>query len=304
MRRQPRRGRQLLSGHDEAGAGGVAHRAAVLGSPIAHSLSPSLHRAAYAALGLTGWDYGRHELQAAGLPAFVAGLDTTWRGLSLTMPLKEAALEVASSVSPLAVEAGAANTLVRTPDGWAADNTDVHGIVAAVTDALADQRPETATVIGSGATARSALLALRELGIRQVRVAARNAAAVRTLAELAGVQVLPVPLQAWADERSDVVVATLPAGAADALATPAAQALRSTDGSADLTGTVLLDVVYAGWPTHLADAAGQRGARVVSGLEMLVHQAARQHELFTGTPAPLAAMQAAGRAALGQQPDS
>lgn len=263
-------------------------RAAVLGSPVAHSLSPVLHQAAYAALGLDGWAYGRYEVDEGGLAPFVEGLDQAWRGLSLTMPLKVAAFDVADEVSELAREAGAINTLVRRGNGWAAENTDVHGIVAALRDAGVDA-PGSATIIGSGATARSALLALRELGVGGVRVAARNASAVEELAEIAPVE--HVALADWATGESPVVVSTVPA--------PGAAAATEALGAVDLSGVTLLDVVYADWPTPLARAAEAAGARVVSGLEMLVHQAARQHELFTGTTAPLAAMQAAGRAALG-----
>ncbi len=274
------------------------HRCAVLGSPVAHSLSPLLHTAGYAAAGLSGWDYGRHEVDEGGLAPFVAGLDGTWRGLSLTMPLKVAAFDVAETVSDLAREAGAVNTLVRTPSGWSGDNTDVHGIVAALHDAGA-RRPHRATVLGAGATARSALLALRVLGVSQVVVAARNESRGRALAEWAGADATFLDLAEWPEAPADVVVSTLPGGAAGAAAADA------LDGRVDaLVGAVLLDVVYAGWPTALGRAASEQGAQVVSGLEMLVHQAAEQFRLFTGSEAPVAAMQTAGRAALGRTTDA
>ena len=269
--------------------GALLSRAAVLGSPVAHSLSPALHQAAYAALGLEDWTYDRFEVDERRLAPFVEGLDESWRGLSLTMPLKVAAFAVADEVSGLAREAGAINTLVRTESGWAGDNTDVHGIVAALRDAGVGT-PGSATIIGSGATARAALLALRELGAGSVRVAARNAAAVADLATLAPVE--HVPLADWAKGESAVVVSTVPG--------PGAAAATEALGDADLPGVTLLDVVYADWPTPLARAAADAGATVVSGLEMLVHQAAEQFRLFTGHEAPLAAMQAAGRTALGR----
>lgn len=268
----------------------LSHRAAVLGRPVDHSLSPVLHEAAYAALGLEGWSYGRFEVDEGGLAPFVEGLDETWRGLSLTMPLKVAAFDVASEVSELARRAGAINTLSRASGGWAGDNTDVHGIVAALRDAGVSG-PTGATIIGSGATARSALLALEELGASGVRVAARNAEAVAELGAVARVPVDHVPLADWAKGASPVVVSTVPGAGA-------AAAADATSG--DLSGSVVLDVVYADWPTPLARAASAAGATVVSGLEMLVHQAARQHEIFTGTQAPVEAMQVAGRAALGR----
>lgn len=277
----------------------TTHRCAVLGSPVAHSLSPTLHAAGYAARDLTGWEYTRHEVDEGGLPPFVAGLDHSWRGLSLTMPLKAVALEVAESVSDLAREAGAVNTLVRTGTGWAGHNTDVAGIVTALREAGAG-RPRSATVIGSGATARSTLLALRELGAEQVVVAARNPDRGKALAEsVAGQAATVVDLTTWPDRPADVVVSTLPGGDAGLAA---AGPLAEHDGG--LSGTVLLDVVYADWPTPLARAAAEQGADVVSGLEMLVHQAAEQFALFTGHRPPVAAMHAAGLTALGHTPDA
>ncbi len=151
-------------------------KAAVLGSPVAHSLSPVLHAAGYAELGLTGWSYGRFELQADELAGFVAGLDGDWRGLSLTMPLKEACLAVAAEVTPLARRAGAGNTLVRLDSGdWRADNTDVPGLVDALRPAWEADWTR-AAILGAGATARSALLALAELEVTRVHVYARNQA--------------------------------------------------------------------------------------------------------------------------------
>ena len=263
-------------------------RAAVLGSPIAHSLSPALHSAGYAALGLDGWEYGRHELVADQLPGFLAGLDAEWRGLSLTMPLKEACLEVADEVTPLAQRARAGNTLVRRPDGgWLADNTDVPGLVAALRPAW-DPAWRHAAVLGAGATARSVLLALAGLGVTSVAVYARNlekAASIEAWAP-AGVGVSVLPLAQWTSDDARVVLSTLPGGAADSFEVPGPR------------NGLLFDAVYAGWPTPLARAAGAAGLTVVGGLDLLVHQAALQFELFTGHAAPIEAMFAAGRAAL------
>lgn len=267
-------------------------RAGVLGSPIGHSLSPTLHRAGYAAAGLSDWEYTAHEVDEGGLTPFVAGLDSSWAGLSLTMPLKVAAFDVAESVTATARAARAINTLVRTDTGWAADNTDVHGVSAALREGGATEIGS-ATIIGSGATARSALLGLVELGATRITVAARTPERAEALRDVADVDLTVVPLAEWAATGDRALVSTLPGGTANAAAAPFAE-------GADLSGTVLLDVVYADWPTPLARAAAARGATVVSGLEMLVHQAARQFELFTGAPAPVAAMQAAGRSALGE----
>ncbi|MBM0227778.1 shikimate dehydrogenase, partial [Micromonospora sp. ATA51] len=143
-------------------------RAAVVGRPIAHSLSPVIHNAGYAAAGLTGWSYTRIECGAEELPGLVAGLGPEWAGLSVTMPGKEAALALADQVSPVAAAVGAANTLVRRPDGaWYADNTDVTGMV----DVLAGVAVgATVTVLGAGGTARAALAAAARLGAAEVTV--------------------------------------------------------------------------------------------------------------------------------------
>jgi shikimate dehydrogenase len=271
----------------DAGAVTAARRAAVLGSPIAHSLSPVLHRAAYDALGLDGWRYDAHECGEADLPAFVDGLGPEWAGLSLTMPLKRVALEVADEVSPLATATGAANTLVFRPEGRYAENTDVAGIVATLRGAAGR-----ALVLGAGGTAQAALAALLELGIADVTVAVRSAARAGELVEAArrlGVEPVIAPVLA---DRSpvlppaEVVVSTLPGGMADGL------------GEQVRPDATVLDVVYAPWPTRLAATAAARGARVVSGLEMLLHQAVVQVELMTGRPGPVDAMRAALDAAV------
>lgn len=267
-------------------------RAAVLGSPIGHSLSPALHAAGYAALGLADWSYDRFELQAADLPGFVAGLGPEWRGLSLTMPLKEACLQVAAEVTPLARLAGAGNTLVRRGDSsWLADNTDVGGLVDALRPAWQDGW-EAAALLGAGATARSAVLALEALGVATLTCYARNPeATARLQAWAAGaapaLTVAAAPLPEWADGGEPVVVSTLPGGVADAFAIPGPRQ------------GLLFDAVYAGWPTPLARSARSAGLAVVSGLDLLVHQAARQFQLFTGLAAPLPALFAA---AGGEQP--
>ena len=275
------------------------NRAGVLGSPVAHSLSPTLHCAGYAALGLSDWSYAAQRVEAAGLPGHVAALDPSWRGLSLTMPLKEVAFEVAVTVSAVAVEAGAINTLVRRSDGqWAGDNTDVVGLARALEGT---DHGGAATVLGAGATARSAVLALRSLGVRDVAVAARRPEAAAALADWADrlvggpVRVTGHPLDRWVEVSRGLVVSTLPPGPS-----PAVAGCLDEAGSS-VAGATLLDVVYADWPTPLARAAAARGMRVVSGLDMLVYQAAEQFRLFTVHDAPLAAMLEAGRAELAQR---
>jgi shikimate dehydrogenase len=275
-----------------------ARRAAVLGSPISHSLSPALHHTAYRALGLSNWSYGAHEVDAAGLPGFVSQLGPQWAGLSLTMPLKEAAFDVASEVSQLARQVGAINTLVRGPQGgWRGDNTDVYGVSQALREAGC-VHVDGCVVLGSGATARSVVAALATLGCAKVTFAVRSVARPETVeqARRAGLEVAVVGLGQVTDVLDDaqVVVSTLPANALPADSIRPADLLRGSRRGSHL----LLDVVYAGWPTPLARAFEEAGDAVVSGLEILVHQAAEQVHLMTGLRPPVDQMRAAGLAAM------
>ncbi|RZU74781.1 shikimate dehydrogenase [Micromonospora kangleipakensis] len=266
-------------------------RAAVVGKPIAHSLSPVIHEAGYAAAGLTGWSYTRLECGAEELPDLVAGLGPEWAGLSVTMPGKEAALALADQVSPVAAAVGAANTLVRRPDGsWYADNTDVTGMVE-VLAAAGCASGVVVTVLGAGGTARAALAAAARLGAAEVTVVARRPEAVHELRPVAGAVGVPLTGAAWdgapSHARADVVISTVPKGVADPLA-------ENFDWR---PGTVFFDALYDPWPTPLAAAALAAGCRVVSGLDLLLAQAVGQFEQFTGVPAPREAMAAALAAA-------
>jgi shikimate dehydrogenase len=264
----------------------AVRRAAVLGSPIQHSLSPVLHGAAYQALDLQGWHYDKIECDEAGLPPLVDSMGPEWAGLSLTMPLKRVVMTVADEVSPLAEAVGAANTLVFSPAGGTrADNTDVAGMVSALREAgLA--RVEQAVILGAGGTAQSALAAVRELGHKSPIVLVRNLARTSELRETAerlgmrptisdGLFTEPLP-------AADLVISTLPGGAADPLST--------TRWKPD---TMVLDVVYAPWPTSFAGSALAAGCPVVSGLTVLLYQAVAQVELMTGHPGPVEAMRTA-----------
>ncbi|HEU4425280.1 MAG TPA: shikimate dehydrogenase [Pilimelia sp.] len=267
------------------------YRAAVLGKPVAHSLSPVIHNAGYAAAGLAGWSYTAIECAEAELADLVAGLGPEWAGLSLTMPLKEAALAVASEVAPAAAAVGAANTLVRRPDGtWYADNTDIPGMVSVLRGAGVPAGADV-TVLGSGGTARAALAAAAQLGAAQVTVVARRPVAVEQLRPVAAAVGVALAGAAWTEAAArlgaGVVVSTVPKGVADPLAAQA-----SWDRS-----TVLFDAIYDPWPTPLAASAAAAGCRVVSGLDLLLAQALGQFRQFTGVPAPEEAMRAALHAA-------
>lgn len=268
----------------------IGRRCGVLGDPIAHSLSPALHRAGYAALGLS-WEYDAHQVGESELPAFLASLDDTWRGLSLTMPLKRTVLPLADDLTDCAVLAGAANTLVINESGTLADNTDVPGAAAALRERY-DGPVRTATILGGGATAASTLLALADLGCRSFRLLVRDAGrAAETLAAATrhpgapSVEVGPIEK---APAEGDVLVSTVPV---------AAQTPDLLARCADVP--VVFEVLYNPWPTPLATAATARRQTLVGGLDLLVHQAVLQFAAFTGQPGPLAAMRSAGETALG-----
>lgn len=275
----------------------VDSHAAVVGSPVAHSLSPVLHSAAYRELGLPSWTFDRIDVGADELPGLVAGLGAEWVGLAVTMPGKRAAIALADERTARAVAVGAANTLVPLGDGrWRADCTDVAGVTGALT-AAGGYRPTpgaTGLVLGAGGTAAAALAGLAELDVTDVVLVVREPARARdavATAERVGVR---VDVRRWADADlralagdSAVVISTVPAAAVDAYA-----------GDLAVAGCVL-DVVYHPWPTPLAAAVAQRGGRLATGLDMLLHQAFGQVEQFTGKPAPKEAMRDALRAATG-----
>lgn len=278
-------------------SGSDVRRAAVLGHPIAHSLSPVLHRAAYAALGLDSWTYDAQDVTEEGLAEFVAGLSGEWAGLSLTMPLKHAVLPLLDHVEPLAQVVGAVNTVLPQGTGPArvlvGANTDVYGLVTALREGLGERPVRSAVVLGAGATAASTLAALAELGCPAPVVLVRSMARAGGLMRAAhrmGVDPSFRPL----DEapalvpRADVVVSTLPPHAADGLA----------DAFVGTPTGVLLDVAYDPRPTALHARWSALGGTAVGGERMLLHQAAEQVRLMTGRAAPLAAMDAALEGAL------
>ncbi|HTC68919.1 MAG TPA: shikimate dehydrogenase, partial [Acidothermaceae bacterium] len=249
-------------------------RAAVLGSPIEHSLSPVLHAAAYRVLGL-GWSYQAIECDELQLPAVLAGLDESFVGLSLTMPLKRAVLPLLDDLSELARAVGAANTVLFEGIGpflrRRGENTDVPGIVAAIRAVRPHVGGGGAAILGAGGTAAAALAALREFGVAKPTVIVRNrdrAAELLGAADRLGVVVDVVD---WPGSEAlaaaELVISTVPAGASDSLASLAEDAPLGP-------GQLLFDVLYDPWPTPFAAAAQAAGAEVIGGLELLVWQAA------------------------------
>ncbi len=277
-------------------------RAAVLGSPVSHSLSPVLHHGAYKALGLHGWSYRAIECSEPELADLLDGLDDSWAGLSLTMPLKRAVLPLLDEIDPLAAAVGGANTVVFRGGRRCGFNTDVGGMVDALAGAGvitgAPARAVPALIIGTGATACSALAALREIGIWEAEVAARetgHAGELMAAAQRLGVRVRLHDLSSLGRRgpaaspgavAAGLVICTIPPRAADSVVPSLCAGPRTPD--------VVFDVAYDPWPTRLAEAAQAAGCVVVGGFELLVHQAARQVELMTGGVAPRAAMRRAG----------
>ncbi|CAL9323721.1 MULTISPECIES: shikimate dehydrogenase [Streptomyces] len=267
-------------------------RAAVLGSPIAHSLSPVLHRTAYRELGLSGWTYDRFEVDEAGLPGFFDTLGAEWAGLSLTMPLKRAVIPLLDEISETAASVDAVNTVVLTEDGRrTGDNTDIPGMVAALREHGID-KVEAAAILGAGATASSALAALARICPGEIAVYVRSEARADEMRQWAERLDVAVRIADWTDAeqalRAPLVISTTPAGVTDTLAR-----------SVPERPAALFDVLYDPWPTALAARWSAYGGAVVSGLDLLVHQAVLQVEQMTGlAPAPLDAMRKAGERAL------
>lgn len=266
-------------------------QAAVLGSPIAHSLSPVLHKAAYAHLQLAGWSYRAIECTSDGLPALVqrAGVDPEFGGYSLTMPLKIVVLPLLDELEPLAERVAAVNTVVPREGGLYGANTDAPGMVNALREAgiAAVVNP---AVLGGGGSAQAAIVALALLGAQSVRVAVRNrerAARLAAVAQRCGIELVIAEWHPALLFGADVVVSTVPANASEALA-PLAAAWPSE--------AALFDLVYAPWPTPLAAAASQAGARVLGGLDLLVHQAVGQVALMTGQHVDVAVLRQALKA--------
>lgn len=257
--------------------------AAVIGSPIEHSLSPVIHRAAWAQLGIDGWEYRRLEQDADSLPRFIGGLGGDCAGLSVTMPCKQAVMPLLDVIDPLASAVGAVNTVVPSSGVLAGFNTDVTGIASAIRRACsqADRAlPTSAVVLGARATASSALAALGELGIVTSTVAARRFGGPGSVVAASSRLGVSIDQVLWSDRDAvlravsgaDLVISTLPAGVAD----PLAEHMTVREGQ------ILLDVVYSPRETALRSAFERNGGIVAEGTDMLIFQAAAQVQLMTG----------------------
>ena len=257
--------------------------AGVIGSPIEHSLSPVIHRAAWENLGVEGWEYRRIEQDETSLPEFISGLDESFRGISVTMPCKQAVMPLLDVIDPLASAVGAVNTVVPSSGVLAGFNTDVTGIASAVRRACSlagRSAPSSALVLGARATASSALAALGELGITSSTVAARRFGGPGSVVAAASRLGVTIEQVLWSDAEAvdraassaDLVISTLPTSAAD----PLAERLHVREGQ------ILLDVVYSPRDTALRRAFESAGGVVAEGTDMLVFQAGAQVQLMTG----------------------
>ena len=265
---------------------------------MAHSLSPVLHAAAYAALGLTWWRYEAIECREAGLSALLDQCGPDWAGLSLTMPLKQAVLPLLDRTEPLVTEVGAANTVVFAAEQRLGYNTDVPGLIRALAGhgIGAGASPGPAVILGGGATACAALAALRDLGERSVTVAVRDPGRPGDLISASGrigITVTIRPLEPGSLAGMRLVISTVPVGGSEFIARIISRMLPAPQA--------VLDVVYHPWPTPLAVAAAAAGITVVGGFELLLHQAGLQVELMTDRTAPIAEMRRAGEAELARR---
>ena len=270
-------------------------RLAVLGSPIAHSKSPAIQAAAYRVLGLD-WSYEAVDVAEDALANYVQHRGPTWRGLSLTMPLKRRVVPLLRTSDDLVGLIGSANTIRFDDDGVHGYNTDVYGVTQTLRDAGVEQL-RLVHILGGGATAASVVAAVAELGAERVLVRARTPERATPLIELGdrlGVAITARPISM--EDRSlivpDLIVSTLPGGTSEGIVFP--EAVRE--------GSLLFDVAYDPWPSELATAWGAVGGRVASGLDMLVHQAVGQIRIWVhgdqctplpDEPAVVAAMRAA-----------
>lgn len=269
------------------------NRLAVIGSPISHSMSPVIHRRAFELCGLTAWSYVAHEVTADGFDDFVRSRDERWRGFSVTMPLKGAAAKLGVP-DRLVHLTGVANTVVIDHVNGNVShrvyNTDIGGFVSTLTSTSIPI--STAHILGAGATALSAMYALGQVGA-QVTISARNRVKAQALADVGRRLDISTSIADWGTIGDcDAVISTIPADAARA----------QVDEIVARQPRLVFDVIYDPWPTDLALAAQRQGITVLNGLDLLVHQATTQFELFTGTPVDAAPLLLAVRSAVTQRP--
>jgi shikimate dehydrogenase len=270
---------------------GATRVAGIIGDPVAHSLSPAIHNAAFAACGLD-WVYVAFPVprgQGAAAVAAVAHLGLA--GLNVTMPHKADAAAACDQLTPDASVLGSVNTVINTPQGLLGDSTDGPGFLASLVEEGVEVAGKRVLLLGAGGAARAVVLALGRAGA-EVVVAARRPEPGTAAALLApGARAVPLPVAPEEVSAAAVVVNATPLGMAGE--DPPLDARRLDPSQ------VVVDLVYHPAETPLLAAARARGARAVGGLGMLVHQAALSFTAWTGHEAPLPVMKAAAEAALG-----
>jgi shikimate dehydrogenase len=244
-------------------------RAGVLGSPISHSLSPLLHATAYKELGIA-YSYEAIKIESGGLSDFIATLDSSWTGFSLTMPLKEEAVVLADVVDDVAAQINSANTLNRRDGKWEASSTDVMGFTTAL------QMHEVpisghVVILGAGATARAAAAACDGLA-NHITIVNRSIKRIEAMS--AAVQLSQLSFVEWSGvsiiEDADLVISTTPAGITDSMELPSN--VRAP----------FFEALYKPWPTITSSEWAKRGGFVIDGLDLLIHQGMAQMEIFSG----------------------
>jgi shikimate dehydrogenase len=269
-------------------------RLGVLGWPVAHSRSPAMHNAALAHLGLSDWHYQRLPVPPALLVQSTRALGAAgFVGANVTIPHKQAALELADRASLSARAIGAANTLSFAEDGTiSAENTDAPGLIAALGFSPAGMR---AQVLGAGGSSRAAIWALLDAGAAEVLVWNRTVERATELARELGASATSTP------RGADLLVNCTSVGLGVERSATEDCALNQLGLTGDQLGEYshVIDLVYRSTPTPLLAAARARGVPTLDGLEILVAQGALSLELWTGRDAPVEVM----RAAAGEQPD-
>jgi shikimate dehydrogenase len=280
----------------------------VLGDPVRHSLSPAMHNAALAALELD-WVYLALPTPAQKLDTVVQALAAMdCRGLNVTIPHKQAVASLCRERTPLAERLGAVNTLVPRGDGsWLGTNTDVEGFLAPLRQRDPAAWPDCeAVVLGCGGSARAVVAGLVELGVGQIRIAARRSEALQSFRSSCASWAPQLQPLAWDAlsahlDQLDLLVNTTPVGMASRSDPDATGRCPLQPGQLERlpAGSTVYDLIYTPRPTALLRAAAERGCLAVDGLEMLVQQGAAALRLWTGlADVPVAAMRSAALRAL------
>ncbi|NJL22257.1 MAG: shikimate dehydrogenase [Leptolyngbyaceae cyanobacterium SM1_3_5] len=267
----------------------------VIGHPIAHSLSPVLHNAAIAHLGL---DYVYLPLPVSPdqLQQAIAGFEAIdLQGFSVTIPHKQAIVPLLQEISPAAKAIGAVNTVARTDSGWFGTNTDAIGFLAPLREL--DRSKQRAVILGNGGAARAVVAGCQELGCTEIQVVGRDRAKLEAF-RTSWPNDLPLTVHTWSDlptllPSADLLVNTTPIGMHPDIDRSPLEALDRLSATA-----IVYDLIYTPRPTKLLQQAQARGLEAIDGLEMLVQQGAAALELWLKQPVPVAVMRQALEAAL------